>query len=109
MERLGGFFPGELPRPGSQKQHIGFGQLVFAMASRNLLDHHATNTALDTPHAIQQENRKAPERNKLKAPLGKMIVASRRLVATEQTAAEPWRGRSSTSMLFLSGPERACW
>jgi hypothetical protein len=82
VECLGGFLPGELPCPASQKQHIGFGQLVFTLAPRNLLDHHATNPALDAPHAIQQENRKTPERNELKAPLGKMIVTRCRLVAT---------------------------
>jgi hypothetical protein len=27
----------------------------------------------------------------------------------EQTAAEPWRGRSDTPMLLLSGLNRACW
>ena len=81
VERLGGFLPGELARPAGQKQHIGFGQLVLAIAPGNLLDHHAAIAALDAPHAVQQEHQKAPERDELKAPLGKMIVTRCRLVA----------------------------
>src|ERR1019366_6322596 len=74
VERLGGFLPGELPRPAGQKQHIGSGQLVLTIAPGNLLDHHATIPAVDASHAVQQENQKAPQRNELEAPLGKMIV-----------------------------------
>src|SRR5262249_40082337 len=59
-----------------------FGGLMFSIAPSNLLDHHATNTALDAPHAVQQKNQKPPQRNELEAPLGQMIVTRRRLVAT---------------------------
>src|SRR5713226_7160272 len=81
MEGLGGFLPGELARPAGQKQHIGSGQLVLTIAPGNLLDHHTTIPAVDAPHAVQQENQKAPQRNELKTPLGKMIVTRCRLVA----------------------------
>jgi hypothetical protein len=81
VERLGGFLPGELPRPAGQKQHIGSGQLVLTIAPGNLLDHHATIPAVDASHAVEQENQKAPQRNELKTPLGKMIVTWCRLVA----------------------------
>src|SRR5271165_596949 len=81
VERFGGFLPGELTGPAGEKQHIGSGQLVLAIAPGNLLDDHATVPALDAPHAVQQENQKAPQRNELEAPLGKMIVTRCRLVA----------------------------
>jgi hypothetical protein len=81
VERLGGFLPGELPRPARQKQHIGSGQLVLTIAPGNLLDHHSTIPAVDAPHAVQQENQKAPQRNELEAALGKMIVTRCRLMA----------------------------
>jgi hypothetical protein len=62
--------------------------------------------ALDAPPTVQEENQNPPEGDELKAPLG-MIVAGRRLMAPEQTAAEPARGRTFTSMVRLSGPKRA--
>ena len=68
---FGGFLPGKLARPASQKQHISFGQLMFAIAPGNLLDQDATaTTAVDPPHAVEKENKKAPQRNKLETPLG---------------------------------------
>src|SRR5271169_899895 len=81
MERLGGFLPGEFPRPAGQEEHVGFGGLVLAIAPRHLLDHHATIPALDAPHAVQKENQDSPERNELKTPLRKTIVTGRGLVA----------------------------
>ena len=81
MERLGGFLPGELPRPVGQEQHVGFGGLVLAIAPRDLLDHHPTSQALDAPHAVQKENQNSPERDELKTPFRKMIVTWRGLVA----------------------------
>jgi hypothetical protein len=54
---------------------------VLAIALGNLLDHLATIPAVDASHAVQQENQKAPQRNELEAPLGKMIVTWCRLVA----------------------------
>jgi hypothetical protein len=37
---------------------------------------------VDASHAVEQENQKAPQRNELEAPLGKMIVTRCRLVAS---------------------------
>ena len=92
MKRLGGFLPGELARPAGQKQHISPGQLVFAIAPRNLFHHHATVAAMDAPHAVQEENQKAPKGDELKTPLGKMFIPGRRLLATgaDGSRALPW-------------------
>ena len=54
---------------------------MLTIAPRNLLDHHATIPAVHASHAVQQEHQKAPQRNELKTPLGKMIVTRCRLVA----------------------------
>jgi hypothetical protein len=50
---------------------------VLPIAPGNLLDHHAAIPTVDASHAVQQENQKAPERNELETPLGKMIVTRR--------------------------------
>jgi len=54
---------------------------VLPIAPGNLLDHYPTIPAVDAPHAVQQENQKAPQRNELEAALGKMIVTRCRLMA----------------------------
>lgn len=57
--------------------------MVLAVAPRDFLDEHAaTGPALDTAHAVEQEHQKAPNGNEFKAPLGEMIVARSRLVAS---------------------------
>src|SRR5260370_341616 len=58
MERLGSFLPGELARPAGQKQHIGSGQRVLAIAPGNLLDHHTTISPVDPSPAVcgQEQN-----------------------------------------------------
>src|ERR1700690_2149877 len=82
VERLGGFLPGEFARPTGQEQHVGLGQLVLAIAPRNLFHYHyATMAALDAPHAVQEKDQKSPDGDELEAPFGKMIVTRRRLVA----------------------------
>src|SRR5216684_1534333 len=60
VERLRRFLPGELARPAGQKQHIGSGRLVLAIAPGDLLDHYATISAVDPSHPVQQENQKTP-------------------------------------------------
>jgi hypothetical protein len=81
VEGLGGFLPGELARPAGQKQHIGAGQLVLAIAPGNFLDHDATVPAINASHAVEQENQKTPQGDELEAALGEMIVSRRRSVA----------------------------
>ena len=54
---------------------------MLAIAPGNLLDHDATIPAVYASHAVQQENQKTPQGDKLKAPLGKVIVARRGSVA----------------------------
>jgi hypothetical protein len=55
---------------------------VLAIRPRNLFDDHAALAAVDAPHTVEEEDQKAPERNELKAPLGKTIVPWRRFLAT---------------------------
>ncbi len=81
VERLGGFLPRELARPAGQKQHVGLGGLVLAIAPGNLFHHNAAVPAMDAPHPVQKENQKAPERDGLEPPLGQMIVTRRRPAA----------------------------
>lgn len=78
---LGGFLPGELACPVGQKEHIGLGQLVLAIGPRHLFNHRAAGAAVDAPHAVEEENQEAPERDELKAPLGKVIVTWRGFLA----------------------------
>jgi hypothetical protein len=84
-------------------------QLVLAIAPGNLLDHDATIPAVNASHAVEQENQKTPQGDELEAALGEMIVSGAGRWHPEQTAADPSRGRTSTSMLLLSAPKRAWW
>jgi hypothetical protein len=43
------------------------------------------------------------------APFAELIVTGRRQMARDQTATELLRGRTATSMLFLSALKWACW
>jgi hypothetical protein len=65
---------------------------VLTIAPGNLLDHDAAIAAVDPPHAVPQENQKAPQRNELEAALGKMIVTWGWLVApgADRRRALPW-------------------
>jgi len=81
-ERLGRFLPRKPARPTSQKQHVRVGQLMLAVAPGDFLDHDGfAAAAIDTAHRVQQKNQKAPERNKLEAPLGQLIIARGWLMA----------------------------
>ena len=93
MKRLGGLLPRKPARPAGQKQHVGGGQVTLAIAPRNFLDDDGTaSTAIDAPHGVQEEDQESPERDELKAPLGKPIVTGRRSVATgaDRHGALPW-------------------
>src|SRR6202451_2371962 len=105
VERLSRFFPGKLPRPAGQKQHIGSGQLVFAIAPGNLLDYYATIPAVDAAHAVHQENQKTPQRNELEAPLGEMIVTWCRLVASRTDRRRALPRPDGHFDAFLAGTE----
>ena len=83
VERLGGLLPGELAGPPSQKQHVGFGRVALAITPGDFFHQHpGAAAALDTPHRLQEENQKTPERDEFKAPFGKMVVTGRRLMAS---------------------------
>ena len=81
-ERLGRFFPRKPARPAGQKQHVGIGQLMLAVAPGNLLDHHRfAAAAINASHGVQQENQKPPERDELVTPFRELIITGRRLMA----------------------------
>jgi hypothetical protein len=63
------FWPGQRPS-------------AFAVASGNLLDDDgAAAAAIDASHGVQQEDEESPQQDELEAPLGKLIVAGRGLLA----------------------------
>src|SRR5471030_1023175 len=109
MEALGGLFPGKFARPSGQEQHVSFGQLVFAVAPRNLFDHDAAAWAVHAPHAIQKEDQNPPERNELKTPLGKVVVTGSRLVAARADGSRAPAGRMTISTVFRSRMKRSLW
>ena len=78
---------------------------MLAIAPGNLLYHHAAIPAVDPPHAVQQENQKAPQRNELEASLGKMIVTGRRLVAPRADRRRALPGPDVHFDAFLIGCE----
>jgi len=71
--------------------------------------HNAAAATVDAPHGVQKEDEKSPQGYELKAPLGELVVAGRRQMAARADWAEPLRGRTATSMLFLSALKWACW
>ncbi|MEI9977149.1 MAG: hypothetical protein WDO73_36905 [Ignavibacteriota bacterium] len=82
-ERLGRFLPRKPARPAGQKQHVGIGQLMLAVAPGYFLDDHGFATvAIDAPHRIQQEYQKPPEWDEFVTPFRELIVTRRRLMAT---------------------------
>src|SRR6202162_5741751 len=85
---------------------------MFAITPRNLLNEHRIASAtINAAHRVQQKDEETPERNKLEAPLGEMIVAGTRLVAARTNSGrararthrdlnqtgrrDHWRGRGS--------------
>src|SRR5262249_11000874 len=95
-KRLGRFFPRKAARPAGQEEHVGFGQGAFAVAPGHFLDDHGgAAAAVHAPHGIQQENKKSPERNELKAPLSELVVTRGRLMAARtdggRAPARPYR------------------
>ena len=80
-EHRGRFLPGEPTGPAGQKQHVGFGQGVFAVAPGNFLDHHgAATVAIHAAHGVQEKHQESPQGNELKTPLRELIVTGRRLM-----------------------------
>jgi hypothetical protein len=80
VEGFGRFLPGKAPRPATQKQHVGLGEVMLAVAPGNFFDSHAATAAVDPPHGIQEEDQKASERNELEPLGGKLIVTRGTLV-----------------------------
>ena len=83
---------------------------MFAVAPGNFFDsHNAAAATVDAPHGVQKEDEKPPQGNELKAPFGELVVTGAGKWQREQTAAETLRGRTATSILFLSALKWACW
>lgn len=48
---------------------------MLALGPRYLLYRDTAAWAIDAPHAVQEEHRNRPQRNKLESPLAKRVVA----------------------------------
>jgi hypothetical protein len=73
-EGLGGFLPGKFARPTCQKQHVGLGQLVFAVGPRHFLDDDTAGFAVDAAHAVEEKDQIAPDGNELELPIREVVV-----------------------------------
>jgi hypothetical protein len=83
---------------------------AFAIAPGNFFDgDNAAAATVDPPHGVQKEDEKPPQENELKVSFGELFVTGPGKWQREQTAAEPLRGRTATSILFLSALKWACW
>src|ERR1035438_5413789 len=68
--------------PAGQKQHVRSGQRALSVAPRNFLDDdRLTAAAIHAPHGIKQKNQKAPKRDELESPFGKVVITGGRLMA----------------------------
>ena len=90
-EGLGGFLPGKFARPTCQKQHVGLGQLVFAVGPGHFLDDDATGFAVDAAPAVEEKDQVPPDRNELELPIREVVVTGR-LPVTART--DRWGTRS---------------
>jgi hypothetical protein len=91
----------------AQKEHIGSGEVMLAVAPGNIFDADAGRATVDPAHAIEEEDQNSQKRNELEKPLGETVVAGRRLVAPEQIVVDRRRGLTGTSIVLWSGPKRA--
>ena len=78
-------------------------QCALAVAPGNFLDsHNATAATVDAPHGVQKEEKKPHKGMNSKRRSMRWSYPGAGKWQREQTAAEPLRGRTATSMLFLS-------
>jgi len=73
--------PRQPPRPAGKKAHHGNGDRAFAIAPRDMLDHHAVLRALHPPGGVEKAGRDAPQRHKEPRPLRQPVIAGRRFQA----------------------------
>jgi hypothetical protein len=72
------------------------GQCAFAVAPGNFFDsHNAATATVDEPYDVKKEDEKPP-------PFGELVVTGRRQMAARADCGRTLRGRTATSMLFLS-------
>jgi hypothetical protein len=106
-QALGGFFSGKTALSTGEEEHIGFGQGTLAVAPRNFFDGHAAAApAIDAPHSVEQEDEESPQRNELKAPFGKLVVARLMAAAADRgrTLARPDRDLDTLVVRTECGP-----
>jgi hypothetical protein len=78
---LGSFFPRKAAGPAGQEEHVGSGQGAFAVAPRNFFNHDGpAAAAIHSPHGVQEEDEKAPQRDELKTAFGELVVPGRGLM-----------------------------
>jgi hypothetical protein len=73
--------PTQLARPTGQKQHHRDGYRPLAIAPRHMLDDHSMLAALHSPRRVPQKHSQTPQRHKIPAPRGQVIVSRSGLLA----------------------------
>src|SRR5208283_4379263 len=69
------------PRPAGKKTHHGDGHRSFALAPRNVFDHHPMLRATDPPGGVAKERHDAPQRHKEPRALRQLVITRCRLEA----------------------------
>lgn len=90
-----------------EEQHVRLAQRMLALRPGYFFDLDPAAAALHAPHAVEEHDGEAPERNKLEAPHAELVVAGALRWQPEQRALEPCRGRTSISMVLASAHSRA--
>jgi hypothetical protein len=74
MEKQRCILPRKLACPAGQNQAICLGELMLAIASGHVLDHHTALGAANPAHLVEEEDKEPPEGNKLKTPFRQPVV-----------------------------------
>jgi hypothetical protein len=92
LEDLTDLLPGQTPGPASKEPSVGCCQMILPFSPWNSLCSDAATRAIDPAHGVEEEHKDPPERDELKAALGKCVVARPRLAAagTNGTAPSAW-------------------
>ena len=92
---------------GEPDVHINLGRGMFAGAPRYLFSQHAALSAVDPPHAGDQEDQITPEADELKAARrARLVVAGRGLMTARAYGSRsfPWPDRDEDGLpVFVEG------